>query len=343
MKAISLIEPQRFEPIDLPEPAEPGPGEALVRVHRVGICGTDISGYLGKMPFFSYPRIPGHELGIEVLAVGEGVENVRAGDRCSVEPYINDPNSFASRRGRPNCCERLKVLGVHTDGGLRDRFVLPARKLHSSSKLTMEQLALVETLAIGCHAVNRCDPQADEFVLVIGAGPIGLSVIEFVKLSGATLIVMDMNQQRLNFCRDRMGVQHVIRTGDDGTEVDRLRNITQGNLPTIAIDATGNPGSMSAALGYVAHTGKLVYVGITTHEVHFPHPLMHARELTLLASRNALPEDFDRIIQLIENNQIDTRPWITHRTSFDNLIDDFPSYTQPETGVIKAMVELEST
>ena len=126
--------------------AGPGPGEAVVQVHRVGICGTDLSGYLGKFPFYSYPRIPGHELGVEVLEVGDGVENIKAGDHCSVEPYINDVGSFASQRDRGNCCDNLQVLGVHTDGGMRDRFIVPARKLHASSGgLAMEQLALVET------------------------------------------------------------------------------------------------------------------------------------------------------------------------------------------------------
>src|SRR6516162_3110197 len=138
MKALSLIAPKEFRRIEIAAPSKPGPGEALVRVHRVGICGTDISGYLGKMPFFSYPRIPGHELGVEVLAAGPDVVNVKPGDRCSVEPYLNDPNSYASQRGKSNCCEKLQVLGVHCDGGLRPHFVLPARKLHISRNLNFE-------------------------------------------------------------------------------------------------------------------------------------------------------------------------------------------------------------
>ena len=144
MKAIVLEEPKKLKQVDMPEPASPGPHEAVVRVHQVGICGTDISGYLGKFPFYSYPRIPGHELGVEVVEVGHQVDQIKPGDRCSVEPYINDPNSFASQRGRSNCCEQLQVLGVHTDGGMRSRFVVPARKLHPSAKLNFEQLALVE-------------------------------------------------------------------------------------------------------------------------------------------------------------------------------------------------------
>ena len=335
------MQPGHFEQVVIDPPQSPGPGEALVRVHRVGICGTDISGYLGKMPFFSYPRIPGHELGVEVAEVGPGVANVKAGDRCSVEPYINCQNCFACRRGGINCCENLQVLGVHTDGGLRPQFVVPARKLHVSRKLTTEQLALVETLAIGCHAVARGNPQAGDNVLVIGAGPIGLSTIEFIKLTRAKITVLDMNDQRLAFCKQTMGVDHTIQAKGDGAELDAIKAITDGALFTLAIDATGSNKSMSHALNYVAHTGKLVFVGITTDEVHFPHPLLHRREMTLLASRNALPADFDRIIGLIEEGKIDTRPWITHRTPFDEMIGNVPSYTKPETGVIKAMVEVQ--
>src|SRR5438132_5047841 len=233
MRAIQLAEPKQFRVIDVPEPPTPGPGEAVVRVHRVGVCGTDISGYLGKMPFFSYPRIPGHELGVQVLEVGADVANVKPGDRCSVEPYINDPNSYASRRGRPNCCEKLEVLGVHRDGGLRPRFVLPARKLHVSRKLAFDQLALVETLAIGCHAIHRAAPQPDETCLIIGAGPIGLATLEFVKLTGARVIVLDMNEQRLDFCRRVMGVRHTVKPSDR-MEQD-LRDVTDGHLPDVVI------------------------------------------------------------------------------------------------------------
>src|SRR5882757_4922772 len=229
MKALLMEAPKILKVIETEGPSKPGPGEALVRVHRIGICGTDISGYLGKMPFFSYPRIPGHEL---------GVEDVEVGERCSVEPYINDPESYASRRGHPNCCEKLEVLGVHRDGGMRPHFLLPARKLHPSTKLAFDQLALVETLAIGCHAVNRGAPTPGESCLVIGAGPIGLATLEFVKLSGARTIVLDMNEGRLDFCKRVMGVEHAIKLGDS-VEKD-LRDVTDGHLPDVVIDATGS-------------------------------------------------------------------------------------------------------
>ncbi len=342
MKALQLEKPEHWRTVDIPHPDSPGPGEALVRVHRIGICGTDISGYLGKMPFFSYPRIPGHELGVEVLEIGNEVRNIKAGDRCSVEPYMNCQRCYACEQGHTNCCENLKVLGVMVDGGMTEKMVLPARKLHPANKLTPDQCALVETLAIGCHAVNRGNPKAGESVLVIGAGPIGLSVLEFVKLSGARAIVMDMVEKRLEFCRTKMGIQHTVLSKGDGTEIDKLREVTDGHLPDLVIDATGSNKSMSNALGYCAFAGRLVYVGITQQEISFLHaPVMHRRELTLLASRNALPADFTRIIQLIEEGRIDTRPWITHRSGFSDLVKNFPAYTKPETGVIKAIVTVE--
>jgi alcohol dehydrogenase len=225
------------------------------------------------------------------------------------------------------------------DGGMTERMVLPGRKLHPANKLSPDQCALVETLAIGCHAIFRGNPVAGENVLVIGAGPIGLSVLEFVKLSGARPLVMDMNEKRLHFCRTRMGVPDTVLSSGDGRELEQLQELTKGQLADLVIDATGSNKSMSNSLGYCASAGRVVFVGITQQEVTFPHaPIMHRRELTLLASRNALPRDFTRIIKLIEEAKIDTRPWITHQTRFENLIEHFPSFTRPETGVIKAIV-----
>src|SRR6266516_1836514 len=258
MKAIQLEKPESFRMIDAAEPAAPRPGEALVRTHCVGICGTDYGGYLGKMPFFTYPRIPGHELGIEVLAVGEDVTNVLPGDRCSVEPYINCQKCYSCRRGHANCCESHKTLGVMCDGGLCERMILPARKLHPSRRLTFEQLALVETLAIGCHAIQRGHPQPGEHVLVIGAGPIGLAVVEFARLSGAKTVVMDMNEKRLAFLRERMGVSNTILVKGDGEELKQLDALTAGQLADVVVDATGSTQSMSHALNYCAFAGRMV-------------------------------------------------------------------------------------
>ena len=340
MKALLLEQPGNFRIIETPEPAAPGPGEALVRVHSVGICGTDYAGYLGKMPFFSYPRIPGHELGVEVVAVGNGVTQVAPGDQCAVEPYINCQSCYSCRRGFTNCCENHQTLGVHCDGGLRPFFLVPARKLHISRRLSHDQLALVETLAIGCHAIHRGNPKPGETVLVLGAGPIGLSVIEFARLSGAQVLVLDLNEERLAFVRDRLGIPGIISAGP--TALERVRELTHGQLADVVVDATGHNESMSRCFEYAAFAGRVVYVGITAKDLVFPHaPLVHRRELTLMASRNALSPDFQRIIQLIETGQIDTRPWLTHRAAFAEVPEIFPQWLRPESRVIKAVVAVD--
>jgi alcohol dehydrogenase len=333
MKAIRLERPGQYAQVEIGEPRKPGEGEALVRVHRVGICGTDVSGFHGKMPFYSYPRIPGHELGVEVLETGAGVSHVRAGDRCAVEPYLNCQTCFACRQGRGNCCEKLEVLGVHTDGGLRPRFVLPARKLHPARTLAFDDLPLVETLGIGFHAVERGAPQPGEEMLVIGAGPIGLSVLQFAKVRGARLTVADVSAARLEFARKEMGVERTVVA--DGEIKAKL-----GGAFALVIDATGHAGSMSTALEFCGHSGRLVYVGITSEELRFPHALMHRREISIHASRNSLPNDFRGIIELMEAGKVNTKPWVTHRTAFERYIADFPEMTRPESGMIKLMVEV---
>jgi len=339
MKTIRLQEPGKFVALETDRPAAPGPGEALVRVHRIGVCGTDIHAFAGRQPFFTYPRILGHELGVEVLATGSGVSNITAGARCAVEPYLNCGECIACRRGKPNCCAAIRVLGVHSDGGMREQLLIPAAKLHPSQTLGFDQLALVETLAIGCHAVARADLQRDEFVLVIGAGPIGLAVMQFAVEAGAQVIAVDVNAARLEFCQSQLGVAHAINAAAEPV-LEALLRLTHGELPTAVLDATGNPQSMSAAFNYQAPGGRVVFVGLFQGEVTFNDPNFHKREMTLLASRNALPGDFTRIIRLIESGRIDTTPWITHRAEFAEVLAQFPRWTLPASGVIKAMIHV---
>jgi len=341
MNAWILDEPGRLRLADVAEPPPPGEGEAVVCVRAVGICGTDVGGYLGKMPFFSYPRIPGHELGVEVVAVGAGVTNVRPGDRCCVEPYINCQHCFSCRRGLTNCCEHHRTLGVHCDGGLRPLFTVPARKLHPAPRLAAEQCALVETLAIGCHAIDRARAAVGETVLVIGAGPIGLSAVEFARLAGCRVIVVDVAPARRAFVRECLGIPDVLSAASADATAATLHELTAGRLCEVVIDATGSPASMAAALGFCAFGGRLVYVGITQEPVSFPHaPLLHRRELSILASRNALSGDFTRIIGLVDEGRIDTRPWITHRVPFEDLGAAFPALIEPGSGMVKAVVAM---
>jgi 2-desacetyl-2-hydroxyethyl bacteriochlorophyllide A dehydrogenase len=334
MKTIVLNNPGHFELISTDPPTKQ-PGQAIVRVHRIGICGTDLHAFRGRQPFFSYPRILGHELGVEILEIDANDFGLKVGDRCAVEPYLNCGNCVACRRGKTNCCTSLKCLGVHTDGGMRERIAVPIHKLHKSDELSLDQLALVETLGIGAHAVARANLDAGEFALVVGAGPIGLSVLQFLKPAGAVPIVIDVNQKRLDFCRRTLDVEHCIDASSD--VVLQLKHIT-GDQPTAVFDATGNAQSMMKSFSYAANGGKLIFVGLVQADITFNDPEFHRKEITLFATRNSTAGDFKRIIQLIEQRQIDTTPWITHRARFDDMIGQFESWTDPNNGVIKAIV-----
>lgn len=337
MLTITLDKPGQFSAGEQPEPVA-APGMALVRVHRIGVCGTDLHAFAGKQPFFSYPRVLGHELGVEVIDPGDEPNGLKAGDRCSVEPYLNCGTCIACRRGKPNCCTHLQVLGVHTDGGMRPLLRLPARKLHQSAKLDYDQLALVETLGIGAHAVERAAPAKDDFILVIGAGPIGLSVIQFAKVSGATLAVMDVSDARLEFCRKQLGVQHTLKPG--AAVAEELKKIGGGDLPTCVLDATGNPQSMMGCFDLPAHGGRIVFVGLFQGDVSFNDPNFHRRELTVMGSRNALPATFREVIRLVEEGKVDTRPWITHRFKLAETPTVFPKDIAGNPAVLKAMIEV---
>lgn len=338
MQRIILQEPGKFISQQADCNLELAPNEALVKVHRIGVCGTDYHAFRGRQPFFTYPRILGHELGVEVIEVQANDNGIKAGDKCAVEPYLNCGACQACRMGKTNCCSNLQVLGVHTDGGMQEYLKVPVTKLHPSATLTFEQLALVETLGIGAHAVSRAQVQPTDTVLVIGAGPIGLSVIQFLEIAGATILVLDLAENRLAFCRKHFNVKHTLSGSDTATE--EIRQLLQGDLPTVVFDATGNAVSMMQAFNYVAPGGKLVYVGLFPGEVTFSDPEFHRRELTLLASRNATSQDFTRIIRLMEQDEINTGAWISHRCRFTDLPATFDTWLQPASQVIKAMIAL---
>ncbi|MFO0906654.1 MAG: zinc-binding alcohol dehydrogenase family protein [Pirellulales bacterium] len=338
MKTIVLDEPGKLRATSTEEPAAPGAGEALVSVRTIGVCGTDYHAYRGRQPFFTYPRILGHELGVEVLEVGPDVANVRPGDRCAVEPYLNCGRCRACRAGRTNCCATLQVLGVHTDGGMRERIVVPAHKLHRSDSLSLEQLALVETLGIGAHAVSRSGLTAADEAVVIGAGPIGLAVTQFALAAGARVLVLDVSPARLDFCRTRLGATDVMVSGED--LAGRVRERLGGELPSVVFDATGSVASMEKSFELAAQGGRLVFVGLVQAEVKFWDPEFHRREITLSASRNSSTSDFRGVLAAVESGRIDTRPWITHRAPLDGLLEVFPQWLDPATGVVKALVTL---
>lgn len=305
-------------------PPEARAGEALVRVRRVGVCGTDLHAFEGDQPFFNYPRILGHELAVEIAEVPANHRGLAPGDRCAVEPYLSCGKCHACRRGKTNCCETLACLGVHTDGGMRELIALPIERLHKSSKLSLDQLALVEPLGIGAHAVERSGLGEGEEALVVGAGPIGLAVTQFAQAARARVRVLETNPARREFVA-RLGVETLAEPDD--------------RLAEVVFDATGNVQAMEASLARVAHGGRLVFVGLVQAKVALDDPLFHRREITLLASRNSA-RNFPRVIEFVEQGRIDTGPWITHRMKLAEVPERFP-LLRGENFCVKAIVELD--
>jgi 2-desacetyl-2-hydroxyethyl bacteriochlorophyllide A dehydrogenase len=337
MRGAVLVEPGALEVRELADPTSPGLGQALVRIRRVGVCGTDLHAFRGRQPFLTYPRILGHELAVEVVDVGAGVTGVSTGDRAAVRPAIACGTCDACRRGFENACETLVVLGAHIDGGMRERLVIPASALHRSATLSLDQLALVEPLAIGGHAVARVAPAPDERALVIGAGPIGLAVVAHLLARGLRPWVADVSAGRRAFAASWSGAD-VLDPGRDAADV--VRRALGGRLPTLVFDATGAEASMRAAFDLVATGGRLVLVGLFQGDLTFHDPEFHRRELTVLGSRNATAADFSHSIELIESGRADVSDWITHRAPLEAVPGMFPSWDGAASGVIKAVIEL---
>lgn len=337
MRCVVLAEPYQLEMRDVSVPA-PGPEEALVRVRRIGVCGTDLHAYRGRQPYFTYPRVLGHEISAEVVEIEENPDGLRRGDVCVVSPYLWCGLCVACREGKTNCCTRLKLLGVHVDGGLQEYIVVPHRVLVRADGLSLEQMALVENQSIGAHAVRRAQLRKGENVLVIGAGPIGLGVTQFAKLNRARVIVTDVSEQRLDFARQWLKPDHLLNATTDLEP--QLRELTAGDFPMAVFDCTGSSPSIMKAFNYVAHGGRLILVSLVQADITFHDPDFHKRELTVLSSRNATHEDFEHVIRSIVSGQIVTDPLITHRVSLDKVVGAFPDWLKPESGVLKAMVEM---
>jgi len=221
---------------------------------------------------------------------------------------------------------------------MRELLTVPRRKLHRSESLSFEQLALVETLSIGAHAVARAGLLRGDTVLVVGAGPIGLAVIQSARPLGVRVIATDVNQARLEFCRDQMGVEHTFPA--DASAEHALGAATRGEMPTVVFEATGNPASMERSFGFVASGGTLVLVGLCQAKIAFADPEFHRREMTLLSSRNATAVDFDRVLAAVEAGTLDTRPWVTHRAPLSAVGEALPTWARPDSGVLKAIVEI---
>lgn len=336
MQALVCISPGNFEYKTVPDPVCTK-GHAIVKINRIGVCGTDLHAFEGTQPYFEYPRILGHELAASFI---EGdAEGFETGEPVTIIPYLNCGACIACRNGKPNCCVNIKVCGVHCDGGMTTFYAVPSYTLLHADGLNDDALALTEPLAIGAHAVGRAAIQPGEYVLVIGAGPIGLGVMEFARIAGGTVIAMDISEKRMAFCKAHPAISYCINPATENA-MEKIAEITTGDMPAVVLDATGNLRAINEGFQYMAHGGRFVLVGLQKENISFSHPAFHKREATLMSSRNATRKDFSYVMDCIKNGLVNPTPYITHRVAFKEVKKEFPGWLNPGSGVIKAMIEL---
>lgn len=335
MKYIVCEEPGKFELREKEAPVRKA-GEALLKINKVGICGTDLHAYAGNQAFFTYPRILGHELASTVLEIDENPQGIKAGDGVIVMPYVSCGECVACRAGKTNCCSNITVLGVHGDGGMQEQIAVPTNILLPAGDLSDDEMAIVEPLAIGAHAIRRAAVQPGETVVVVGCGPIGIGMMKLAQIAGAKVIALDMNDDRLKYAKEEIGVDYIVNVKDK--PVDKVAEITGGDLATAVFDASGHKGALESGPDYMAHGGRYVLVGLSKGELTFVHPKIHAKETTIMCSRNATLEDFEHVVEVLSSGEFPTSSFITHNVDFSTMIQHFDSWLKPETGVIKATV-----
>jgi 2-desacetyl-2-hydroxyethyl bacteriochlorophyllide A dehydrogenase len=337
MKAIILEEPGKYKKIEIEAIKEPNKSEVSLKIRQLGVCGTDLHAYNGKQPFFNYPRILGHEIAAEVVAVGSDVKHLKIGDLCSVNPGINRIEDQAVRRGKTNCGTSLSLIGVHEDGAMQEFINHPADLVFPANELTLDQISMIEPLSIGSHAVERAEIQPEDIVLIIGAGPIGIGTISMALLKSAKVLVLDMNQNRLDFINQKFASVETILL--DNHVEETLKQRLNGDLPTVILDATGDKASMENCLNLIAQSGTIVFIGLFIGDITFNDPHFHRKEITLKSSRNAVATDFIKLIRLLKEGLVNIDGLITHRIPFELLIDNWEKLFLPEEKVIKAVIE----
>lgn len=338
MQVLVCKSPGLFEYEHREEPALEK-NHAIIKISRIGICGTDLHAFEGTQPYFTYPRILGHELAGE-LVVADNAPGFEIGEPVTFIPYFNCGKCIACSSGKPNCCVHIKVFGVHIDGGMAKYISVPSYSLVHSEGLSFDELALIEPQAIGAHGVRRAQIAKNEFVLVAGAGPIGLGAMEYARIAGGNVIAMDINDYRLSLCKERLHITHTIHAAKQDV-IGELSAITNGSMPTVVIDATGNQTAINEAFRYLAHGGRYILIGLQKDWIKFSHPEFHKREATLMSSRNATREDFEHVIHSMKTRLANPMAYLTHRVSFSEVKHEFKHWLEPANHTVKVMVEMD--
>jgi len=341
MQALLLQEPFVMKAGDRAEPTL-REGEALLQVRSIGICGSDLHAYRGHHPFVTYPRVLGHELGGEIVQIGPNPDGLRVGDKVCVEPILNCGECVPCRQGRYNCCTRIQVLGIHTDGGMTERIAAPVDRLHKSPiDLSYDELALCETLSIGVQAVKRGRVDRGESVLILGAGPIGLGALIAARARGARTIVSDPMALNRQAARD-MGAEVVLDPDSDDI-ARRVREVTgeEGGAPVV-LEAVGVPSTIVQAIQLTAPTGRVVVIGVCKDLVPLAISELMRKEVELLTTRNSCSA-FPTVLRLFETYRSELRRMVTHHHRIEEgpRVFSLLNENRRDSGVIKAILRVD--
>lgn len=339
MKTLICNKPYDLEYITQPVPTIEA-NEVLLKVKAVGICGTDIHAYTGRQPFFSYPRVFGHEICGEIVEIGAGCKKVKTGDKVAVIPAVSCQKCSACKNGKTNCCENISLYGVHQDGGFSEYLaVYENNVVVVPQEFSDISVAFIECFAIGAHAVRRAEIKKAENVLVVGAGPIGLVTAAIAKAEGAHVVIVDIDEKRCQHAENCLNVKTFTPKQADYSE--QIKESFNGALADVIFDVTGNKSSMSGSVNHICHGGKIVFVGLYIGDLILDDPTFHKKETTLLSSRNATRQDFEKVISLYQAGALSEDILLSHKFSFDEVGFTYAKEIVENKDLIKAALEFK--
>lgn len=336
MKALLLEEPKKFKFIERPEIDEKN--KVVIKVKAAGICGSDLSSYKGIFPLVTYPRVPGHEIAGEVVYVPENDKGIKIGDKVTLEPYKYCGECYPCSIGRTNCCEDLKVIGVHVDGGMAEYYAHDLHLVHKvPDSISWEHVPMIEPLTISIHGVHRVDVKEGEYVVVTGGGTIGLLAAQFVLTLGAVPIMVDPMDNRLKLA-ESLGIKYTLNPMTQDV-VKEISNITKGRMAEVVVEASGAPSAVKSAIDYVSYAGRVSLVGYPKSDIPLPTFLFTKKELDVRGSRNSAKE-FPLAIKLIEEGKVIVEPIITNIIEFEEMPEYFELITQNPNDYLKVIAKL---
>ena len=301
MKAVQITAEQQMAVVELEKP-EIKSDEVLLKMNYVGFCGSDLNTFLGRNPMVKMPVIPGHEVSATIAAVGSDVpENLKVGMLVTVDPYSNCGHCASCRHERANACEHNETLGLQRNGAMREYLAMPWQKIILAEGLSEKEIALIEPMSVGFHAVNRAEITDIDRVMVIGCGMIGIGAIVRASLRGATVIAVDLDDEKLALAK-QMGANYVVNSKTEDLHA-RLQELTEGMGPDVVIEAVGSPFTQNQAVNEVAFCGRIVFIGYAKAGTEFITKLFVQKELDIRGSRNAKPADFRAVIHYMQQNR----------------------------------------